>query len=91
MSSSRESNPSDEGNAMKEPIQPVYRQFGAKLESMRTALGLTQEELSKRVGLTRVSITNIETGRQRVLLHDIEKFANAFGVSPKHLLRGIWT
>lgn len=57
---------------------------------MRTALGMTQEEIAKKVGLTRVSITNIEAGKQRILLHDIETIAAAFGVSPKHMLRGIW-
>jgi transcriptional regulator with XRE-family HTH domain len=71
-------------------IEPCYRQFGAKVEQMRTLLGWTQLDLSKRVGLTRGSIANIETGRQRVLLADVEKFALAFNVAPKILLRGIW-
>lgn len=74
----------------KKDIEPVYRQFGSKVESLRTALGLSQEELAKRVGLKRPSIVNIEAGRQRVLLDDIEKFAVAFATSPKFLLRGIW-
>jgi transcriptional regulator with XRE-family HTH domain len=72
------------------PIEPVYRQFGAKVEALRTALGLSQEELAKRVGLQRTSIANLEAGRQRILLHDVQKFAEAFGTTPKHLLRGIW-
>lgn len=76
---------------MKEPIQPIYRQFGAKIESLRTAIGITQLELSKRVGLNRTSIVNIERGRQRIWLDDVEKFATAFGTSPKFLMRGIWT
>ena len=76
---------------MPEPIQPVYRQFGAKIEGMRTTLGITQEDLAKRVGLTRASIANIESGKQRVLLADVEKFATAFGSSPKFLMRGIWS
>lgn len=33
----------------------------------------------------------IETGRQRLLLDDVEKFAAAFGTTPKNLMRGIWT
>lgn len=74
----------------KEPVQAVYRQFGAKLESLRIALGLSQLELAKRVGLTRTSVCNIEAGRQRILLDDVEKFAAAFATNPKTLLRGIW-
>lgn len=75
----------------KEPIQTVYRQFGLKIESVRSALGITQQDLARRVGLTRTSVCNIEAGRQRVLLDDVEKFATAFATSPKFLMRGIWT
>jgi len=71
-------------------IEPVYRQLGAKIEQMRSILGWNQADLAKRVGLSRGSIANIETGRQRLLLHDIEKFSTAFQTSPKVLLRGIW-
>lgn len=74
----------------KRPIETVYRQFGSKVESIRAALGITQEELAKRVSLKRTSICNIETGRQRILLDDVEKFAIALGTSPKFLMRGIW-
>lgn len=77
-------------NTSKVEIQAIYRQFGAKVEALRNALGISQDELAKRVGLKRTSITNIEAGRQRVLLDDVEKFAQAFGTSPKFLLRGIW-
>ena len=76
---------------MSEPLQLCYRQFGLRVEQLRNALGWTQLELSKKVGLERTSITNIELGKQRVLLHDVEKFASAFGTSPKHLMKGIWT
>lgn len=74
----------------KTEIQAIYRQFGSKVESLRIALGLSQAELAKRVGLQRTSVCNIEAGRQRVLLDDVEKFSEAFGTSPKFLMRGIW-
>lgn len=73
------------------PMQLCYKQFGLRIEQMRSSLGWTQADLSKKVGLQRASIANIETGRQRVSLHHVEKFAEAFGSSPKHLMRGIWT
>lgn len=76
---------------MAKPIEPCYRLLGAKVEQLRTMLGWTQEELGKKIGLTRTSITNLEAGRQRVLLHDIERIATAFQTTPKALLRGIWT
>lgn len=65
--------------------------FGMKVQQTREMLGLTQLELSKRVGLTRTSVVNIEAGRQRILMHHVEKFAAAFQIAPKVLLRGIWT
>lgn len=72
------------------PIEPVYRLFGARVEQLRTLLGWNQLELSKKTGLSRGSIANIETGRQRILLADVEKFASAFATTPKALMRGIW-
>ncbi len=77
-------------SAKSKTIEPVYRSLGAKIEQLRTTLGWTQDELAQKVGLTRGSVANIETGRQRILLHDVDTFAAAFNVSPKILLRGIW-
>jgi DNA-binding XRE family transcriptional regulator len=71
-------------------IEPIYVAIGAKMMMLRNALGLTQDEVAKRIGLTRTSIVNIEAARQRILLHDIERIASALGTTPKHLLRGIW-
>lgn len=73
------------------PIEPVYRLFGAKVEQLRTILGWNQLDLAVKVRMSRGSIANIETGRQRILLADVEKFATAFQTSPKQLMRGIWT
>lgn len=75
---------------MAKPIEPIYRLIGAKIEQLRNMLGWSQEDLAKKVGLTRTSITNIEAGRQRILLHDIEKFCTAFQIQPRILLRGVW-
>jgi transcriptional regulator with XRE-family HTH domain len=73
------------------PIEPCYRLFGMKVEQLRSMLGITQQDLAKRIGVTRTSITNVESGNQRVLLADVERFASALGTTPKHLMRGIWT
>lgn len=75
---------------MSKPIEPVYRQIGAKIEQLRDSLGWTQQDLADKVGLTRGSVANIELGRQRILLADVERFSRAFAISPKHLMRGIW-
>jgi transcriptional regulator with XRE-family HTH domain len=63
-----------------------YRQFGNLLRERRRKLGLTQESLAEDVGLSRTSITNIERGEQRVLLHQLYSLAEKLRVSPKRLL-----
>jgi transcriptional regulator with XRE-family HTH domain len=49
----------------------LYGQLGRKVAAARKTLGLTQAELAARLSLTRASVANIETGRQRVMLHDV--------------------
>jgi len=47
---------------------------------------MTQASLGSRVGLSRTAITNIECGRQRLLVDQLVDIANALGVSPASLL-----
>ena len=72
-------------------VELIYRQIGVRVEQLRTTLGWTQEELAKKLGYGRVSITNIEIGRQRIPLHQLLEICKVFGTTPKHFLRGIWT
>ena len=76
---------------MSRPIEPIYLLVGSKIQHMREALGWTQAELATRTGWSRPTIANLETGRQRILLADVERIARAFQTAPKHFLRGIWT
>lgn len=76
---------------MTKDMESCYRAFGARVEQIRDALGLTQQELAKRLKLSRGSLANIETGRQRVLLHTVEEIAKALGTKPIVLMKGIWT
>jgi DNA-binding XRE family transcriptional regulator len=57
---------------------------------LRNMLDISQDEFAKRVGLERTSVTNIEAGRQRFLVDDVEKFAAALGTTPKNLMKGVW-
>src|SRR5437879_2601330 len=53
-----------------------YKQVGEKIRSRR-GKKLSQEALASAVGLTRTSISNIEKGRQRLLLHTLVDVADA--------------
>ncbi len=75
---------------MSKPIEGCHKAVGVRIRMIRETLGLTQDDLANRVNLKRVSVTNIEIGRQRLLLDSIEDFARALGTTPKHLLKGIW-
>jgi transcriptional regulator with XRE-family HTH domain len=46
-----------------------YRQVGERIRAKRNERGLSQDGLAKAVGLKRPSISNIEKGRQNILLH----------------------
>src|ERR1700730_15684207 len=46
-----------------------YRKVGEKIRAKRQAQGLSQEGLAKAIGLKRPSMSNIEKGRQNILLH----------------------
>ena len=62
-----------------------YEEVGRLVSKARRGR-LTQDELARRVALTRTSITNIEKGRQRVMLHTLAQIADALGTSISKLL-----
>ena len=69
--------------------EPVYVSFGEIVKAHRLKRGWTQADLAARVGLSRTSVTNIEIGRQRVLLSDLFEYARVFDVSPRSLFNAL--
>jgi transcriptional regulator with XRE-family HTH domain len=67
-------------------VERLYEQFGRRLRSLREEAGLTQDQVAERVNLKRTSITNIESGRQHIALHQLFLLAAAVGKSPGDLL-----
>jgi transcriptional regulator with XRE-family HTH domain len=65
---------------------PLYTMFGSRVRALREEKKFTQEELARRVDLSRTSITNIERGRHRVLLHQIVEIAEALDAKPSDLM-----
>ena len=66
--------------------EQLYKGLGQRLLRHRSEAGRTQEQVAKDLGLQRTSITNIEQGRQRILVHQLFLLAAAVGVSPTQLL-----
>lgn len=60
-------------------IEPFYGVVGRRLQQLRTAAGLTQEQLGNLLvpTMTRASIANIETGKQRLLAKTLVDLAAA--------------
>ena len=68
----------------------VYQMVGERVRAERKRQRITQDELASSIGLTRTSITNIEKGRQKVLLHTLVQIADYLGTSPARLLPPVW-
>jgi len=64
----------------------VYADIGKRIAAARLASGMTQEELGKAISLSRTSITNIEGGRQKILVHTLFHIATVLHVDVRELL-----
>lgn len=59
--------------------------LGERIRTRRESK-MTQAELAERIGLSRTSVTNIERGRQRLLVDQLVEIAKTLSVSPAELL-----
>lgn len=62
--------------------------LGTRLKKAREYLGLTQEEVSKLMGVSRCVITNIELGERKVSAEELSKFSKIYGWTMEDLLEG---
>ena len=62
--------------------------LGTRLKKAREYLGLTQEDVAKLIGVSRVIITNIESGIRKVSAEELSKFAKIYGWTMEELLEG---
>jgi transcriptional regulator with XRE-family HTH domain len=73
---------------MANQIEPIYEALGTKIQEVREKLKMTQAQLGESLvpQSTRASIANIESGKQRVLLHTFVQLAQVLKVDMKDLL-----
>ena len=64
------------------------RNLVTRLKEAREYLGLTQEEVAKLIGVSRVIITNIEAGTRKVSAEELSKFSKIYGWSMEELMEG---
>lgn len=64
----------------------LYSEIGRRIKVRRHEVGMTQEQLSEQADLTRVSITNMEGGNQRLTIHALYDIAKGLQVHPLSLL-----
>jgi transcriptional regulator with XRE-family HTH domain len=62
--------------------------LGDRIGRLRTALGLTQAELAARVAISRVALSNLESGRSVPGERTITLLAGVFHLEPLELVRG---
>jgi len=55
----------------------LYKALGSAIRSRRELLGLSQSSLATRVGMARTTITNIESGGQSLMVHQLFEIAHA--------------
>lgn len=61
--------------------------FGRRLKALRSARGLSQEQLANRAGLDRTYVSSCEAGRRNVTLRTIVRLAEALSVDPSSLIQ----
>ena len=67
----------------------IYAIIGKRVHAARERAQLTQSELASRIGFSRASISNIESGRQKIQVHVLWSLANALNVTAQDLLPAI--
>ncbi|UKS24898.1 helix-turn-helix domain-containing protein [Paenibacillus sp. HWE-109] len=60
--------------------------YGDRIAQLREKRGLTQEELSNKIGISRAALSHYETSRREPDYETINKFANFFNVTVDYLL-----
>ena len=63
-------------------------ELGKRLKQAREYLELTQADVAKLIGVSRVVITNIELGTRKVSAEELLKFSKLYGWTMEELLQG---
>lgn len=65
----------------------IQRRFGERARELRKEKGLSQEALALACDLDRTYIGGVERGERNISLINIQRIAEALGVTPRELFR----
>ena len=63
----------------------IKKSFGQKIKEKRIAMGLTQEVLAEKIGISPKSLSQIELGNNFVSAENLESICIALNTAPKNL------
>lgn len=63
----------------------IKQNIGTEIENRRKELNITQQELAEYLGLSRISIVNLEAGRCSTTFENIYKICCALNITPNEL------
>lgn len=64
-----------------------YQDLGLRVRTLRRKLGMTQEELSEKVGISASFMGHIERGTRAASLETLVALCNTLNVAPEYLLQ----
>jgi transcriptional regulator with XRE-family HTH domain len=69
-------------------IEPFYKELGKRIHAARVRAGLTQQDVAERLSppVTRASVANMESGKQRILCHSLVALSEVLLTTPEALL-----
>lgn len=65
----------------------LQKLFGRNVRRIRTAQGLTQQDLAIKAGLNRSYLGGVERGQRHICIPNIAKISQALSVAPDVLFR----
>ena len=64
-----------------------YQELGRRVRQQRTMLGLTQEELAEKAGISTSFVGHIERGEKKFSIGTLVSICNAMEITPNYLLQ----
>ena len=67
-------------------MEIFYKKLSKKIKSLRERLGLSQESLATKIGISRVAISQIENDKREISAEEIVKLSKVFNMPTDILL-----